>query len=744
MIYMRQTTIIFMLLFSSALSNSLFGVSEKTLFHQSSSLLQKGDSCVDLLRIKENLADLLIPSDADPYHLKSVLASITPEDEVSDQVVVELHQRYPFNIKKIQYYMSSLSEEGMWVDIDYKDQKRSGWEPKKHVERILELVKLYNSRQTAYFQSADLEKVIHKALHYWFTAKPVCPNWWYNQIGIPKTLGTAFILFEKKLSAKEKKEAISVMENAQFGMTGQNKVWLAGNVMLRALLQNNMNLVKMARDTIVSEILTGGEEGIQEDWSFHQHGTQQQFGNYGLSFVSGMSFFSGVFAGTSLAFSQYHLNTISSLMDEGYRWILWKGKMDISALGRQLFHNAQIHKALSLAFAASEIGGGESEQCSLVTKALLRENYSNVKLSPMIGHKHFWRSDYTVHRRSQWMATVKMASERVIGVETLNGDNMQGYYMADGATYIYKDGKEYLNIFPFWDWRKIPGVTAFQSDAAMPLLQRTRPHNETSFVGGVSDGKQGIAAMEINRAGIKARKSWIFTDDFVLCLGAGIQSDSSLVVTTSMEQCFKQGDLKVLANKKWETLKGKQFFLGKEQRFFHNNMGYILWNNQDKCIAETAKRTGKWHDVMQMYRSRDVEGDIVSLYLEHGPYPQKKAYCYLILPMANPSQIENFILSSLQIFRNDESAQVVYTQANDTYWVVAYQPLELMLTADLKLEVFTPGIYMFHKENSKYKVGCAEPTQQQDSMRLKLNNKEITVPISQNKGKTFFADLECF
>lgn len=47
------------------------------------------------------------------------------------------------------------------------------------------------------------------------------------------------------------------MGNAKFGMTGQNKVWLAGNIMMRALLQNDAELVKIARDTIVSEIVTG-------------------------------------------------------------------------------------------------------------------------------------------------------------------------------------------------------------------------------------------------------------------------------------------------------------------------------------------------------------------------------------------------------------------------------------------------------------------------------------------------------
>lgn len=41
----------------------------------------------------------------------------------------------------------------------------------------------------------------------------------------------------------------------------------------------------------------------------------------------------------------------------------------------------------------------------------------------------------------------KMASNKVIGTETLNGDNMKGFYSADGATYVYTDGHEYLDIF---------------------------------------------------------------------------------------------------------------------------------------------------------------------------------------------------------------------------------------------------------------------------------------------------------
>lgn len=695
----------------------------------------------ELLRIKQNFSDMLIPSDKDPFHLKSILISIPPEEEISDQAVVELHQRYPLNMDKMKLYLSSISADGLWPDINYEDKKRSGWEPKIHAERILELVKLYYSKQTPYYQSSDVEVVIHKALGYWFRVKPVCLNWWYNQIGIPKTLGTAFILFEQKLTPEEKEAAISVMENAKFGMTGQNKVWLAGNVMMRALLQNDVALTKEARDIIVSEIVTGGAEGIKDDWCFHQHGSQQQFGNYGLSFVSGMSFFSGVFAGTSLAFNEQQLGIISALIDKGYRWVLWKGTMDVSALGRQLFHHAQVHKALSLAFASSELGGGKSKQCSIVAKALLDENYNSRQTNLLIGHKHFWQSDYTIHRRPQWMASVKMASKRVVGVEMMNGDNMQGYYMADGATYIYKNGEEYLDIFPLWDWRKVPGVTAFQADAPMPLIKNYQPRNQSSFVGGVSDGKQGMTAMEINRAGIKAYKSWVFTDDFVLCLGAGIQADSNLVVTTAIEQCHKKGELTILQGEKWINVGDKQMYSGKEQRFFHNQTGYILWNNPKDCVAEVNHRTGQWHDVMQMYRSKDVEGDVVSIYLEHGVSPQKGTYQYLMLPATDQGKTKSFDLSAIQLIRNDEIAQAVYTKKNSTWWITAYQPLTIPLISGYPLEILTPGIYMIREVKGKYELSCADPTHQQEIIKLRFKNKDIAVPLSEEKGKTVSVNL---
>ena len=138
--------------------------------------------------------------------------------------------------------------------------------------------------------------------------------------------------------------------------------------------------------------------------------------------------------------------------------------------------------------------------------------------SVLVGHKHFDDSDYTVHRSKDWMGTVKMSSNRVIGTELVNEDNLKGYYLGDGATYFYVRGDEYLDVFPFWDWRKIPGVTSYEDVAPIPMAKGMKTNNKTSLVGGLSDGQRGMTVMELNRDGLKAYKSYLFADDFVVCL----------------------------------------------------------------------------------------------------------------------------------------------------------------------------------------------------------------------------------
>ena len=630
----------------------------------------------ELDSIKSNFRHILLGYAQSQDSIRADFVKIPPEKQMSDQAVVELHQRYPFDDNKLQGYLQAQLPDGTWPDINYADTRRSGWEPKIHTERALELAKVYKSKSSKFFGDPDVRRAIHSALAYWFSAKPKSLNWWNNEIGVPKTLGNLFILIEDELSPAEMSGAIEVMSAARFRMTGQNKVWLAGNILTRALLQNDSALVRQARDTIASEICLGRAEGIKPDWSFHQHGPQQQFGNYGLSFVSGMSFFARLFRGTSMSFDQAQMDILSNLINKGYRWVIWNRMMDVSSLGRQLFHNAQIHKGYALSFVAADLGiDGFARMGNTLT-----------------GHRHFFDSDFAVHRAKNWMCTVKMSSARVIGTERVNEDNIQGYYLGDGATYYYVDGTEYLNVFPFWDWRKIPGVTAYEDNGTpLPDIRKNKSRNRSAMVGGLEANGSGMAAMDFDRDGLKARKAWVMTDSIVVCLGAAIESDSTLAVTTSVDQRLRRRPLTRYNDGKWEKIEGKA--LCPPGLYHHDRTAYIL---TDSVIAESAVREGQWHSVMLLYTPETIEGEIVSLHLNHGVQPRGGRYVYAVVPDCTPEQAAKMAEKKpFTVLRNDGDAQVV--DMGDGIWAAVYASGSVDLGDGRSFFAAQPGMYHLSK-----------------------------------------------
>ncbi|MDR1092195.1 MAG: polysaccharide lyase beta-sandwich domain-containing protein [Prevotella sp.] len=687
----------------------------------------------EIKTIKQNYKQVLLSGDPADKPLLSMLTSDPQETFFSDQMVVELMERYPVGKARVEELLGKIQADGSWSDVDYANQNRSGWRSKIHVERILELARVHAKPDSEFYNSKEVADVIHQTLKYWFDKKPVSPNWWYNQIGIPKILGAIFILFEDQLSIAEKENTTELMENAKFGMTGQNKVWLAGNVLVRGLMQNDIDLVKASRDTIASEIRTDQIEGIKADDSFHQHGAQQQFGNYGAAYISSMGMWARLFCGTSIAFNQDQLNILNKLINQGYAWILRKGYMDINALGRQFFHQAQRHKAFTVGFAANAMSQADIANKNEYQNLLADNFFSAGEGSSLIGLKHFWMSGQTVYRRPQWMASVKTSSKRVVGGEAGNGDNLKGYYLADGALYTYMDGDEYLNIFPCWDWRKIPGITSYQTDSPLKQLSWGGYCNQSDFVGNVSDGTTGMTAMDFNRDRITARKSWIFTGEFVLCLGAGITSDSSLVVTTSIDQRIKKDDLYYLNNNSREKV--DSVAISANDRFFHDKTGYIILQaSQGKAITE--KRQGSWGDIMSMYPEDFVEKkDVFSLWIDHGTNPEDASYEYMIFPASTLDRIKQFDTKSIKVISNTKDMQAV--KFDDKIYIAAYKPADIRLTKNIHFKSSDAGLFLIQvqAQGEAVKTTVSDPTQKLEELNFSINGKSLIMKLPQGEMK---------
>ena len=59
-----------------------------------------------------------------------------------------------------------------------------------------------------------------------------------------------------------------------------------------------------------------------------------------------------------------------------------------------------------------------------------------------------------------------MYSPRTFNAEMVNAEGRLSHHQADGCTLIYRQGDEYADIFPTWNWEMLPGTTAEQYELA--------------------------------------------------------------------------------------------------------------------------------------------------------------------------------------------------------------------------------------------------------------------------------------
>lgn len=643
----------------------------------------------------------------------------------------QLHQNVWTNIMEdsadlleVETLLQEIKDDGSWADIDYTSKERGGWPPRNHISRLLELARAYQTKGSKFYHKKEVSAKIHSGLNFWLENDFICPNWWYPEIGVPMVLAPTMLLMEAELSPEQMEKGIKILNRSAIGMTGQNKVWQSGNVLLRNLLLKNADTIRLACESIKEELVVSTGEGVQPDWSYHQHGPQLQFGNYGLSYVGDMIKWISILRQTPFKFDESKLSILRNYLLEGQQWVTWKNEYDISACGRQLFPNAQKSKAAALARFFSKMETLDPQFASEYQKV---NHYQN-----LTGNRHFWRSDFQVQRSADYCFSVKMCSERVIGAESCNSENIQGYYMGDGATFLYQTQEEYMDIFPHWDWKKIPGTTVHQDNDTLPVLTARGYRIESNFVGGVSDGKNGVAVMYYNRNGLKAHKSWFMFDDKIVCLGSGISSAENLPVTTSVNQSFLKGEV-VFKNSDKEKTAGKSEQIQNPDWIIHDNIGYIFPSGGNLKL-ETHEVGGSWNWVASRYPEEIKKAGIFKLWFEHGTNPKAESYQYILVPNASKQKMEEMESNQPFKIKNTNKFQDVVTANGETAGMVFYQPGESEIFGGI--EVDKTCLLIVKKTNDGLQVSVADPTQLLIEINLVLNGSFSGENAFFENGKT--------
>lgn len=632
---------------------------------------------------------------------------IVKQGDNPDIMIREL--REGIDPEQINLYLKTLGADGSWPDLDYADRSRSGWQPSVHAARLLELAKVYH---TDLYHQPEVSRKIHAALRYWFQGNFRCTNWWYNEIGVPKMMGGVFLLMREELEPDEMEAAVKYMENARLGRTGQNKVWLAENVLLRALLQNDTVLLLRAAREMKDELRINQEgEGIRPDCSFHQHGAQLQFGNYGLAFANTLAYWAHMFQGTSYAWEEKRLKVLRDYLLEGMRWVVWKGYMDVSSCGRQLFRSAQEGKALSLGKALQHMKVADPAYARqyeyFYGKHIRKDGTGNEPA----GFRFFPYSDFGVYRGRDWCATLKMSSGRVIGSEIVNSENLRGDYAGSGVLLVYRKGNEYEDIFPVWDWQRLPGVTC-REDKLLFRQQREWEmfRNEADFVGGISDGEQGMMAMQLKQNGIEGCKTYFFTEDAIVCVGSGLRSNEPGRLVTGFAQCLMQGEaeqaLIVAAS-------------GERQKAYYHDGTVYVFPEKEEIEGGGEWQRGNWRRVAAFYDTSDVEKKVFGLWKSHRKDP---AYVCAIFPDVTPSgwreKVAGFSWSQvinepdIHAFREKNSWQMVF-----------YKPGKLKMESGKLLTVNEACMLTVKRYGKRYTLRISDPTWKQQEIEVKIQGR---------------------
>ena len=690
--------------------------------------------------LEENIKSFYLMTDENYKELNEVIKDLEIDPNAVDQVTIEVYQKKAKDAAYVNKYLKLLNENGSWKDINYQDTKRSGWEPKIHAERILTLTTIYSNPKSEFYKNEKLKVTLHKALDFWFKAKLVCPNWWYNEIGLPKTLGPSFIFLKSELSAEEMKEAISVLNNSTFKQTGQNKVWQAGNILFKAILMEDEALAKRARDTIFSELKTTIEEGIQPDFSFHQHGPQQQFGNYGLSFITSMSFWARSLAGTNLKLEEERLSILRNLILNGFSWVNWKKSFDVNSIGRQFFKGTQQTKSLGLAYAVIDMMYIDQPNLAKY-KSFISNNYKTSEISELTGTNHFWRSDMTVHRSEGWSSSVKISSNRIQASEALNNENLKGYHMGDGTTFLYVDGDEYDDIAPVWNWKKLPGVTNYQKPEPLPILTVNGYRNKGDFTGGISSNKNGITAFQLNRDFLTGNKAWFYFNDQLICLGAALTGNLPDSVTTSINQTFAKEKVMVFDKKLMEHENG-ELKSSTIKWMYHHKIGYFSLATSHLKVTKQVQK-GSWEGIAAVYNDdKTISKDILTIEIEHGNKVKDENYAYVVLPNTSLNEMKTYE-PDFEVLQNNKKVQAIISKDKNTAMFVVYKPSKIKVKGINNIDFKTAGLYLLQKNETGWELLAADPTQKQNLLELDFGkiNHLIKLPIAEEKGKTISINL---
>ncbi|MCW3091040.1 MAG: chondroitin lyase [Ferruginibacter sp.] len=659
----------------------------------------------------------------------SSLSNLDSDIEIIRKRIIDDLLEPAINTSSINKLVKTIQTDGSWPDIDYKDTSRTGFQHREHLEHMVDLSRAYKKPGSPFYQDIKVKTTALSALDFWLAHNFICANWWWNEMGTPNLMINTLLLLDTDLSAQQQTEGLKIANRANletFGARpGGDLIAIAGMLGKQGVFKRDEATVDRVIKTMATEIKISNERGLQPDMSFH-HRTDNVISTltYGTNYASSFAYWAVKIAGTKFTLPEASTKLLIDYYLDGISKSMAFGKFpDIGAKNRDLSRKGSLDPA-GTDLPANLLRSSDYRKAELETLIKIR----NGAVTPNLHwNRFFWHSEYFTHQRPKWFSSVRMHSSRQNNMEEPhNEEGLKNHHFADGSNFITITGKEYVDVFPVWDWQKIPGATIVQKPA-LPSFKEIAKKGKTNFVGAVSNGEFGAAATDFSSPHdpLQARKAWFYFKDEYVCLGTAINSTAAYPVATTLNQCNLNGAVTVKTDKGSEALQKGTHALTGVSWVHHGSVAYLFPTPTNLQLKNTTA-TGSWRLIshQDFATEEPVQRDLFTLWLDHGTEPVDAGYAYIVVPAIAAASIEPYRKTSgIHILANTPQLQAVRNEKLNLTEAVFYKAATIQLSNILAVTAENPCMLLIEMQGKKIKnISVSDPTHLLKTLELKINS----------------------
>ena len=582
-------------------------------------------------------------------------------------------------------------------------------------------------------------------------------NWWDWEIGVPLHLTDIGVLLYGQLTGTQRTQYMAAVNfhTPDPDMTQANLVWKARVVAVRGCIVRDTTKIAQARDAFSSVFpFVTTSDGFYKDGSFIQHTYHPYAGGYGTSLLANMIPMMTWLANSTWKITDPAQTNLVQWIYTAFEPLIYRGAMWDCVRGREISRSGSSpqgtgHSVLQNALLLSTIVPEADRQRlrSMVkywaqsdpirsfvgttplpllaeAKALMADT-TTLPRGELIGHYHFGEMDRVIHLRPGYGFGIAMHSSRIANFESINGENMQGWYTGDGMTLLYTgDLNQYGdNYWPTINPYRLPGTTV-DTRVRTPPTNPTRANGQnmrstTAWTGGATLGTRGTAGMHLDSwdSSLTAKKSWFMFDTQIVCLGAGISSTDGRTVETIVENrklltpgtnTFIMNGVTMPTNLGWSATQTTCTWAHLSGNVTNAAIGYYFPVPATLNVAREA-RTGSWYAINTGGSTNPITRNYVSLWYDHKVNPSNATYAYVLLPNTTAAEVAAYAAApSVLILTNTANIQGVKETTTGITALNVWNAGTYTLSG---ITVNNPCSVLVRQDTSTLEFALSDPTQ---------------------------------